>query len=169
MAAHHSINFNQFQGHTYEEDIDWVPTSEVARYRDPGAFGPNAKKQWPQQYEAEMPYQRNLTEKIRSEGIQNPLILSYYHHNRQAMLSEGHHRLMAAEELGHSHVPVRGLRYNMRGGVAPVAGFPGQGHVPGELRPSQFGVRGAVHSPADVERGEKIDQTVQRWASRREA
>lgn len=139
MAAHEGINFDQFKDHPYASDIDWVPTSEVAKYRDPGAIGPQWKGT--QQWDSEQPYQRNLTSQIAQEGVQTPLIMNYYSHSQKAMLAEGHHRLLAAEEKGITHLPVRGVRFNTTGGVTPVSGWQGGGHIPGELPPSKFGVK----------------------------
>lgn len=139
MAAHHGINFDQFKDHPHASDIEWVPTHEVDRFRDPNAvYGPGMD---PKYREHEEPYQANLTSKIAREGVQTPLQLQYYTHTNKAILGEGHHRLEAAKRLGIEHLPVRGLRYNSAGGVTPVSGWQGGGHVPGELAPSKFGVK----------------------------
>ena len=81
-----------------------------------------------------------LTEDIRKNGIQDPLILQYHQKNRTVRIGEGNHRLEAARRLGLENVPVRAIRYNMEGSGMPVRGIePDQnGYVPGELKPSEI-------------------------------
>jgi hypothetical protein len=93
-----------------------------------------------------------LGKHIRGGNLSNPLILDYDHDNKWGMLSEGHHRLAAAERAGVTHLPVRvnrtykgGLVYNkQRGEGASMTIKPEsmiglwKEHVPAEARPSSF-------------------------------
>lgn len=47
-----------------------------------------------------------LKHSIAKKGIQEPLMIDYNPVNQTALLTEGHHRLLAADELGMKKIPV---------------------------------------------------------------
>jgi hypothetical protein len=51
-------------------------------------------------------YFRRLGDSIQEEGIRERLIIDYDPVREEALLTEGHHRLLAAKELGIKEVPV---------------------------------------------------------------
>lgn len=86
---------------------------------------------------------------IKKRGILDPLVIAYYTGDDTAILTEGNHRLRAALELKLNKVPVRVVRYQSNGRqsgkrVKSVRGFikddPIQ-HIPGDLKPSQIGIK----------------------------
>ena len=89
-----------------------------------------------------------LIESIRKNGIMEPLTITYYQMDKAALLTEGNHRVIAAEKAGYKSVPIRVIRYerSWAGGMGnrpiAVSGFtPNEyGYVPGDLKPSQIGI-----------------------------
>ncbi len=81
----------------------------------------------------------SLADSIQDDGFKEPLILNYYTESRTVRLTEGNHRLAAANDAGLTHVPVRVLRVNGSEPGLAVRGFePNEhGYVPGSLAPSQ--------------------------------
>lgn len=83
-----------------------------------------------------------------TQGFTEPLIISYSADNRTAHLTEGNHRLNAAEELGLPYVPVMVLLSNSGShlrGVTVVGKQPNQyGHVNNVLFPSEIGLVGCL-------------------------
>lgn len=93
----------------------------------------------------------DLTQSIQAEGFKDPLMLEYDHRAKVGSLGEGNHRLVAAERLGLTHVPVRvygrsRLDYRDRqGSLAGRALAPlhlttdfGDDYVPPDLHPAHF-------------------------------
>jgi hypothetical protein len=80
---------------------------------------------------------------IAEEGIKEALILKYHQYSKTALLIEGNHRLRAARELGLDKVPVRVVRYQSEGEGIPVPGYTANdfGYVPGDLSPSEIGIK----------------------------
>lgn len=89
-----------------------------------------------------------LIESIRKNGIMESLTITYYQMDKAALLTEGNHRVIAAERAGYESVPVRVIRYErawtdgMGNRPKAVSGFtPNEyGYVPGDLKPSQIGI-----------------------------
>ena len=52
-------------------------------------------------------YYKKLSDYIRENGIQEPIILQYYFKDNAINLIEGHHRLKIANELGINKIPVK--------------------------------------------------------------
>ena len=87
---------------------------------------------------------------LLEEGFRSPLNVDYNINDRYAYLGEGNHRLIAAQELGLTHVPVtvhRSGEYSKhgnkgRGNAKQVNGVdPDQfGYVPGQMTPTQIGL-----------------------------
>jgi len=73
-------------------------------------------------------------------GFRNPAIIGYSQPDRTARVVEGNHRIAMAAERGVSHVPARVIRHNSAGEEddTPVRGYEHEGHVPGDMRPSQI-------------------------------
>jgi hypothetical protein len=83
----------------------------------------------------------DLAESIKNEGMREPGIMSYYHKSKTAYLGEGNHRLEALRRAGFTHMPVTVSRLNMEDEQKkgkPVRGYTEEGHVPGELAPSDI-------------------------------
>ena len=86
-----------------------------------------------------------LAASLKERGFDEPLILGYSKDGRTVRVDEGNHRLAAARLAGLENVPVRVVRLDRKmrkpagktvRGIEPDA----NGHVPGDLRPSQIGV-----------------------------
>lgn len=119
MAARDHLRRDQFPPHT-----EMVPVSALT-----GIPGNRLR------YD---PSESGLVDDVRKHGIIEPLVLEYHTKSKTARLGEGNHRLEAARRVGLTHVPVRGVRYSMEGYGAAVRGYTKEGHIPGELKPSQF-------------------------------
>ena len=52
-------------------------------------------------------YYEKLRNDIRENGIQEPIVLQYYFKDNAINLTEGHHRLKIANELGINKIPVK--------------------------------------------------------------
>ena len=92
----------------------------------------------------------SIKNSLLQEGFRNPLKVSYNINDRYAYLGEGNHRLIAAQELGLTHVPVTVYRYGESSsygykGRGWAKQFPGVepdqfGYVPGNMTPTQIGL-----------------------------
>lgn len=96
----------------------------------------------------------NMASELRKGGvIREPLILEHSTEHQWGYLGEGHHRLLAAEKAGLTHVPVTVYSPSYGGGIAarkkqrigaPLtltrswANFPGDTYQPKELHPGHF-------------------------------
>jgi hypothetical protein len=87
-----------------------------------------------------------LKRDIAEHGFDNELILHFNPNDSVALLGEGNHRLQIAEELGLTHVPVRGSRsvhLTAKDNAKPVPGWkmPDDDpyyHFPGDFAPSMI-------------------------------
>ena len=84
-----------------------------------------------------------LSEDLKTRGFQEPGVITYNQHSRQAVLDEGNHRLAAAEQAGFTHMPAYVSRSESfepsKRGVVVRGVEPNQyGYVPGRLSPSQI-------------------------------
>jgi hypothetical protein len=106
-----------------------------------------------------------LKSDLAAYGAENPLMVSYWHPDRKAIIGEGNHRLEAAIQSGIEELPVRvygsdrpvGNR-DLRGGrIAPVE-VPGSiKRGAGELKPSEIGLPSRPLTPEEwAENGKKI-------------
>jgi hypothetical protein len=93
-----------------------------------------------------------LAKDIKEGELENPLQIHYDHDSKWGVLGEGHHRLLAAEQAGVTHLPVTVHRttpgansgYKSRGKGAPmsikddakVGTF--KEHIPAQASPSSF-------------------------------
>lgn len=95
----------------------------------------------------------DITNELKSGGvIQEPLMLEHSTKHQWGYLGEGHHRLLAAERAGLTHVPVfiyssegRKVESNKEQGIgAPLTlttsfgNFPGDRYQPKEIHPDHF-------------------------------
>ncbi len=114
---------------------------------------PNAPKiDWPGGEQlaqgADQDYWDVLKNHIAQNGILSPIYLDYDPKTGRAHVSEGNHRIRAAQELGHTHVPVIGYRSGRRsaGGHLQLAPWDKKdefgyvAHTPQYLRPSDLGL-----------------------------
>jgi hypothetical protein len=89
---------------------------------------------------------------MKQGKLKEPVIVEYDHNNKWGVLSEGHHRVLAAEQAGISHLPTRvtrgfpnaNARYKREGKGGPMSikqdamiGMWGE-HVPANPAPSSF-------------------------------
>lgn len=97
----------------------------------------------------------NLTNELKSGGsIKEPLMLEHHTGSQWGYLGEGHHRLIAAERAGLTHVPVfvysgqgsgeKHAKYKKEGIGASLTltsnfgNFPGDTYQPKEIHPDHF-------------------------------
>jgi hypothetical protein len=122
------------QGNFESRYWEWVPTSEIWRFREHGGD---------RDFDSESNVQA-LMKSLQKNGWQDMLILKYYHGDRTATLSEGNHRFEAAQRLKLAFVPVRVWRVEREGGEyrRKVRGWIKEGHVPADPLPSQIGLTG---------------------------
>jgi len=124
--------------------VEWVPLEDVHRIREFDRLDPiydtgNSRSTVD-----------NIKSSLLKNGFINPLKVSYNMNDRYAYLGEGNHRIIAAKELGLTHVPVTVYRYgesNNHGykGRGWAKQFPGVepdqfGYVPGNMTPTQIGL-----------------------------
>lgn len=50
-----------------------------------------------------------LREEIQSEGLREPVLISTGKNSRTSIVGEGNHRVLAAKQLGYTHIPVRAM------------------------------------------------------------
>jgi 8-oxo-dGTP pyrophosphatase MutT (NUDIX family)/RimJ/RimL family protein N-acetyltransferase len=100
---------------------------------------------------------RALADDIKTNGIREPLMLTYHQREKTLTLGEGHHRLIAAGIAGLKEVPVRVARNttnHLAGDTRYLPAVPAptpyperNGYVPGDLRPSDIGIRSREPMP----------------------
>lgn len=87
-----------------------------------------------------------MKQDIAQNGIQEPLILEFDPDSGCASLGEGNHRLQMAQELGMTHVPVRGMRGSRPADFGKRLMSPNEviadrfGYFPGNFPPSYIGI-----------------------------
>jgi hypothetical protein len=142
-AFHENKNSKNNDRREYYAHAEMVPVDELTRFRD---IDRSAKDKAPGALQA-------LEEQIKKNGINDIAILTYGQKSHTAILSEGNTRLAAAKRLGIKSIPVRVVRYNE--GSGPIRGpgsnrlgtkVPGVepnkfGYVPGDMSPSEIGIR----------------------------
>jgi hypothetical protein len=125
-----------------DPDVEMVPTETLS------SIQPGNPLQWGTKGG---PSPAAMADDIRANGWESPAVVRYYHGSKTANVGEGNHRIAAASLGGISHVPVRVVRYSSEGPGTAVPGFDDSPrpddkwamprHVPGEMRPSQIGLR----------------------------
>lgn len=88
-------------------DVDWingkyhviVPTEVLVKYREFDRAGENAAPNSRERIE-------ELKQSLQEQGWVNPLHITVYRDGQPPKLSEGNHRLVAAQELGIREIPV---------------------------------------------------------------
>jgi len=135
-----SKNNSQFQGNYAKEKIQWVPIDIVHEMREFDRGGKDA-------YSGSRDKIDDIKNSLPKNGFMNPLIVDYSMKDRHAYLCEGNHRLIAAQEIGLTHVPVRIIKKENsgnknRGYAKPVTGVDpdNYGYVPADMSPSQVGM-----------------------------
>ena len=84
--------------------IEWVKLSELKKYREFNRLDPKA-----QGVEVSRKTIEELKKSIKEKGFTDPILLSYNPDTGKAIVDEGNHRLIAAEQLGLDSVPVKGI------------------------------------------------------------
>lgn len=126
------------------EKVEWIPLEDAHKIREFDRLTP----------EHDTGRSRSTVDGIKKslleEGFRSPLNVDYNINDRYAYLGEGNHRLIAAQELGITHVPVtvhRSGEYSKhgnkgRGNAKQVPGVdPDQhGYVMGQMTPTQIGL-----------------------------
>ena len=135
-----SKNNSPFQGNYAKEKIQWVPIDIVHEMREFDRGGKDA-------YSGSRDKIDDIKNSLPKNGFMNPLIVDYSMKDRHAYLCEGNHRLIAAQEIGLTHVPVRIIKKENsgnknRGYAKPVTGVDpdNYGYVPADMSPSQVGM-----------------------------
>lgn len=131
---------SQFQGDYADQKIQWVPTDIVHGMREFDRGDKDGDSFSRQTID-------DIKDSLPKTGFQNPLIVNYSKKDRHAYLCEGNHRLIAAQELGLTHVPVRVIKKDNsgnkgRGNAKQVPGVDPDIHdyVMGDMSPSQIGM-----------------------------
>ncbi len=128
-----------FQNDYGKEKIQWVPIDLIHNIREFDRGGKDA-------YIGSRTKIDNIKNSLPKTGFTDPLIIDYSTKDRHAYLCEGNHRLVAARELGLTHVPARVIKKNSgnhnRGHAKLVPGVDpdNYGWVPADMSPSQIGL-----------------------------
>lgn len=139
---HAALNEHLFGG-AYKDHIGWVNLDQLKAHREWDRSSPHSwdnqqghgysPQEWDEQQES-----------VRNEGIKNPLILHYNKRDHRAVIGEGNHRLVWAENAGHKSVPVRVVRDTSGSRMGPqhsVQGprqpWPKDEWFPADLHPRQ--------------------------------
>jgi len=119
--------------------VDWVRLDELERFREYdrsqrlSTAAPGGHSYTPEDFAAQ-------AADVARNGIRNPLILQYNPRNHRALLGEGNHRLVWAQQAGHHVVPVRGTRQRgideNEGARLPEVRYDPSKHFPGDFAPS---------------------------------
>jgi hypothetical protein len=132
--------------HWGRPDVALVPIHSLLKYREVDREGQHAFDHSPRNIDA-------ITQDLKEGGVKamrEPLYLLYDHDSHWAYLGEGHHRLIAAQRAGLTHVPLRVLRGHgdARANMLEGKGAPmhldnrlvekSSGYIPGMLHPGNF-------------------------------
>lgn len=135
-----SKNNPEFSSDFGKEKIQWIPIGISHSIREFDRDGEDA-------YDESRNKIDSLKESLPRIGFTDPMIATYSQKDRHVYLSEGNHRLIAAQELGLTHVPVRIVRnrdfeVKDRGNAKQVPGIEPNIHdyIPGDMNPSQIGL-----------------------------
>lgn len=124
-----------FSEGAYAQHVEQLPIGSLSQYLDPEVPLEKLHRQ-------ESGYLASLRQHVTEHGMRDPIVLGYDPKRRQAMVTDGHHRLAVAAEAGLTHVPVRVQRHSFdQTGGSTVPGHEGEGHPPSEMSPSQIGLR----------------------------
>ena len=142
-----SGGLGHMEGDTSRSITKMIPISVMKKYTE---FNRQGAESQPDSAERI----NKIANELRNGGvIREPLTLEHNTEHQWGFLGEGHHRLLAAEQAGHTHVPVSVLStgYSMgfatrkkKGIGAPLtltkswANFPGDTYQPKELHPNHF-------------------------------
>jgi len=142
-----SGGLGHMEGDTSRSITKMIPVSVMKRYTE---FNRQGAESQPDSAERI----NNIADELRKGGvIREPLVLEHNTEHQWGYLGEGHHRLLAAEQAGHTHVPVTVWSTGYGGGIAtrkkkgigsPLtltrswANFPGDTYQPKELHPGHF-------------------------------
>jgi hypothetical protein len=79
-----------------------------------------------------------LAADLLENGFENPVVIEYDKNGRTVYIGEGNHRVAAAQLAGITEIPtvVSRRQSDRTGQGTPVRGYMEEGHVPGELKPS---------------------------------
>lgn len=92
-------NSGDLEWYVYETDDAKIPRSDIAgRWR------------WVLNTKREDDHYKDVLDALKKKGFSRPLTVEYKRHSGGQQLSDGHHRLAAAIDLGFTHVPVYGCR-----------------------------------------------------------
>lgn len=134
-------------GRRWGKDVALVPISSMLRYRELDREGKDAHSFSPERISS-------ITQDLKQGGVTaftDPLYILYNHKQRWGWIGEGHHRLIAAQRAGLTHVPVRimqGYKEETRERQLEGRGAPlhldnrlvekSSGYIPGMLHPGNF-------------------------------
>jgi hypothetical protein len=133
--------------HWGRPDVALVPISSLLKYREVDREGKDSHG------EVSTRSIDSITQDLKTGGVKamrEPLYLLYSHKSRWGYLGEGHHRLIAAQRAGLTHVPLKVLRgegdatSNMHEGKGAPLHLDNRlveeqsGYYPGMLHPGNF-------------------------------
>ena len=142
-----SGGLGHMEGDTSRSITKMIPISVMKKYTE---FNRQGAESQPDSKERI----NKIANELRNGGvIREPLVLEHNTEHQWGYLGEGHHRLLAAEQAGHTHVPVTVWSTGYGGGIAtrkkkgigaPLtltkswSKFPGDTYQPKELHPGHF-------------------------------
>lgn len=139
-------NFNQIRLNLND---NWLETTELVPVEELNKFKEFDRVETPNPFSAGPD---EISIKLIKEGIKDPVIIDYSKSEKRVLLIEGNNRLVVANKLGLKYLPARVVRRERRFnevefsksmkviGVEPDR----HGYVPGNMKPSQIGIKGCV-------------------------
>lgn len=129
---------------------EWVPIEYLKPFREWARRPGEPEGADPEYYE-------RLKNHIATKGFRSPLWLEFATDDHSGYLGEGNHRLSIAEDLGHTHVPVKVNRrhksysdvrvpMDLQAHMLDTDRF-GKPYIPQYLTPSQVGLPGSPEPP----------------------
>jgi|688.fasta_scaffold1021765_2 hypothetical protein len=127
-----------------------VPVEHLKKFVHLDRTNPEEASYSPEHLEEHL---NSLATDIKAGKLRNPVQIEYDHDSQWGSISEGHHRILAAERAGVTHLPATVIR-GYQGGYTGKLKMKGKGaamsikpdamlgtwkeHVPAEARPSDF-------------------------------
>ena len=126
---------------------EMVPIEAVKSIREFHRVGEDVNKMFHKDKVSAQAYIDKMKKWIATNGWESPLMVDYFQYQKKALLTEGNHRLEAADQMGYKYVPIavfRTTRDDRTGKAKPVRGYiskrPEDSYVPANLLPSQIGL-----------------------------
>jgi len=143
----HSTELEQEPGYRWGRDTALVPIHSLLKYRELDRESEHAHSHSPGTIDS-------ITSDLKQGGVnalREPIYLLYNHQQHWGWIGEGHHRLIAAQRAGLTHIPVRvmlGYKGEAEGRRLKGRGAPmhldnrlvekNTGYIPATLHPGNF-------------------------------